>query len=98
MHGAPGAQVANNAFTGQYTSNPGFYQDYQFDRAYKFLAWLRQVVHENTEFRNVGMFEVVNEPLREFEDSGKTTYMRNTFYPTAYKVNISFSFVNYFLI
>ncbi|CAI6097702.1 unnamed protein product [Clonostachys chloroleuca] len=85
LHGAPGAQVANNAFTGQYTPNPGFYQDYQFDRAYKFLAWLRQVVHENTEFRNVGMFEVVNEPLREFEDSGKTTYMRNTFYPTAYK-------------
>ncbi|TLS30848.1 hypothetical protein PpBr36_02662 [Pyricularia pennisetigena] len=85
MHGAPGAQKAKDAFTGQLAPTPGFYQDYQFKRGIDFLAWLRETIYRNNEFRNVGMLEVVNEPLRQFEDGGKTDYMRREFYPKAYQ-------------
>ncbi|KAK3940397.1 endo-beta-1,6-glucanase [Diplogelasinospora grovesii] len=82
MHGAPGAQVAQNSFTGQFASSPGFYQDYQFNRATSFLSWLRRFVHDNNEMRNVGMIEVVNEPLQN--QGSQTQYMRQTYYPAAY--------------
>ncbi|KAJ2903926.1 putative endo-beta-1,6-glucanase [Zalerion maritima] len=81
-HGAPGAQVANNPFTGQYASTPGFYESWQFDRAEEFLVWLTEMAHSTDEMRNVGMIEVVNEPLQGEND--QTNYMRSDFYPNAY--------------
>ncbi|EFX04331.1 endoglucanase 2 [Grosmannia clavigera kw1407] len=82
MHGAPGAQVAQNAFTGQYASTPGFYVDYQYERALKFLEYLVTEVHSNTEYRNVGMIELVNEPLQN--TGSQTTSMRESYYKDAW--------------
>lgn len=41
---------------------PGFYVDYQYNRAIEFLKWMTKNVHTNSALRNVGMLEVVNEP------------------------------------
>ncbi|KAH8889306.1 glycoside hydrolase [Thozetella sp. PMI_491] len=81
LHGAPGAQVAKNAFTGQSAPSPGFYSQYNYDRATKFLGWLRAVIHDSKEMRNVGMIEVVNEPVQNQE---ATQSMRSGFYRDAY--------------
>lgn len=40
LHGAPGAQVASNPDTGQYASTPGFFNQYNYGRALKFLGWM----------------------------------------------------------
>ena len=81
MHGAPGAQVKENSFTGQYASSSGFYVNWQFDRGVKFLTWLTQNIHSNNNFRNVGMIGIVNEPV---QDSGTAATMRSQFYPNAF--------------
>ncbi|KAI8296174.1 putative glucan endo-1,6-beta-glucosidase B [Colletotrichum sp. SAR11_240] len=80
-HGAPGAQVAQNAFTGQFAPSAGFYNDYQYGRAVKFLQYLRKLAHDHNEMRNVGMIELVNEPTSW--DSAVPS-MRSTFYKNAY--------------
>ncbi|KAF2807744.1 glycoside hydrolase [Mytilinidion resinicola] len=77
LHAAPGAQVAQQPFTGQYASTPGFYQDYQYDRAYQFLQFITNRVHTNSAYSTVGMLEVLNEPI-----SGQSSLI-NTYYPTA---------------
>ena len=82
LHGAPGAQVATNADTGQYASTPGFYVDYQYERALKFLEFLVEKVHTTDAFRNVGMIEIVNEPLQNIGDD--TTSMRTSYYKNAW--------------
>ncbi|KAF4119681.1 glucan endo-1,6-beta-glucosidase [Geosmithia morbida] len=64
LHGAPGAQQVNNAFTGQYNPSADFYNDYNYGRAVQWHAWMAEQVHSNDEFRNVGMIELVNEPLQ----------------------------------
>ena len=92
LHGAPGAQVAQQPFTGQckydqmnskpvlifYTDAPsaGFYQTYQYQRAYNFLSWMIGLAHQNGNFRNVGMIEIVNEPI-------PNTSLINEYYPGA---------------
>ncbi|KXH45606.1 endo-beta-1,6-glucanase [Colletotrichum simmondsii] len=80
-HGAPGAQERQNPFTGQYATTPGFYNDYQYDRGVKFLKCLRKLVHDHNEFRNVGMIEVLNEPVAW---DRKVQSMRSVFYKNAY--------------
>jgi aryl-phospho-beta-D-glucosidase BglC (GH1 family) len=89
LHGAPGAQTASNAFTGQLASEPGFYQDYQYERALKFLEWMAGLIHSTDEFRNVGMLEVVNEPV---QDDDKASSMRENYYPKAFEVRSICSF------
>ncbi|KAI9924927.1 hypothetical protein MW887_006333 [Aspergillus wentii] len=81
LHGAPGAQTAKNPFTGQYADTPGFYQDYQYERALKFLEWMTTTIHQNDKFRNVGMLEVVNEPV---QNADKVKTMRTSYYPQAF--------------
>ncbi|KAK8196379.1 glycoside hydrolase superfamily [Phyllosticta paracitricarpa] len=79
LHGLPGRQVANNAFTGDYQSTTGFYQsDYESERAYEFLSWMTNQTHTNNAFRNVGTIEIVNEPKRE--DSGDTEWLVEHYY------------------
>ena len=82
LHGAPGAQTASNAFTGQMNPNPGFYNEYNYERAVKFLEWMAQQVHTTHELRNVGMLEIVNEPLQE--TNAQTLSMRMQFYPAVF--------------
>ncbi|RFU34687.1 hypothetical protein B7463_g1653, partial [Scytalidium lignicola] len=81
LHGAPGAQVAQNPDTGQYAPTPGFYVDYQFDRAISFLSWITNIIHTNTNYRNVGMIEIVNEPVQNSNSVGD---MRSYYYPQAF--------------
>jgi len=81
LHGAPGAQVAQNSDTGQYASTPGFYVDYQYDRATAFLKWMTNIIHTNTNYRNVGMLEIVNEPV---QSTSSTPGLRDYYYPNAY--------------
>jgi GH35 family endo-1,4-beta-xylanase len=85
LHGAPGAQTPKNAFTGQMASEAGFYVDYQYERALKFLEWMTGLIHTVNEFRNVGMLEVVNEPV---QDNDKATSMRQNYYPKAFEVSL----------
>ena len=59
LHGAPFAQVGQNADTGQYAAaptdqNPDFYQDSQYDRALSFLGKLRP----NSVSRNIADLNV----------------------------------------
>lgn len=81
MHGAPGAQVPTNSDTGQYASSAGFYESWQYDRGTQFLSWLTTQIHSNTNYRNVGMIGVVNEPI---QNADTVATMRSSFYPAAY--------------
>ncbi|KAF5013734.1 hypothetical protein FDECE_275 [Fusarium decemcellulare] len=80
LHGAPGAQEPNQPFTGQYAPEVGFYNDHNYGRAVEWLEWIVDIVHTQNEYRNVGMIELVNEPLNwdKAVDS-----LRQTFYPNA---------------
>ncbi|OJJ02475.1 hypothetical protein ASPVEDRAFT_72317 [Aspergillus versicolor CBS 583.65] len=82
FHGLPGAQEAEQPFTGQYADTPGFYNDYQYGRALEWLEWMTKTVHQNDKFRNVGMIELVNEPV---QDAGQASSMRSSYYPDAFK-------------
>ena len=67
----------------QVAPSPGFYLDYQYERAYKFLEWMTNIIHTNDNYRNVGMLEIVNEP--EQSQDSDTTSMRQQYYPTAWQ-------------
>lgn len=74
----------------QYAATPGFYQDYQYDRALEFLEWMTASIHQNNKFRNVGMLEIVNEPV---QNADQASSMINSYYPSAFTVRPSvFSF------
>ncbi|KAL8370381.1 hypothetical protein RB595_000653 [Gaeumannomyces hyphopodioides] len=81
LHGAPGAQAPGESFTGQLAPTAGFYQDYQYDRAIRFMAWLRRLIHDTREMRNVGMIGLVNENVRNNIPGSLKTY----YYPKAYQ-------------
>lgn len=83
LHGGPGAQVANQPFTGQYNPNADFYNDYNYGRALEWLRWITEIVHTNNAYRNVGMIQVINEPLH-WDNAVQS--LRSSFYPNAYNV------------
>ncbi|KAK5189842.1 hypothetical protein LTR96_009614 [Exophiala xenobiotica] len=89
LHGAPGAQ-ATDAFTGQLNPTPGFYDDYNYDRAYQWLEWMTNKIHTNDAYSTVGMLELVNEPERAWDTTAypnapaNSDSMRKTYYPTAW--------------
>ena len=74
-------QVAKK--THQLAPSPGFYVDDQYERAYKFLEWMTNIIHTNNNYRNVGMLEIVNEP--EQSQNSDTDSMRRQYYPTAWQ-------------
>ena len=87
LHGAPGAQVTDPS-TGQYNVDPGFYQDYNYNRAYSFFSWLTNKIHTDSNYETVGMVMLVNEPERltdhEYMDvRANTDSLRQTYYPIA---------------
>ncbi|MCJ1475088.1 hypothetical protein MMC13_003748 [Lambiella insularis] len=65
LHGAPGAQVAQQPFTGQFAPTAGFYVDYQYQRAYWFLGNMTDLIFngQHPAYAGVGMIEIVNEPI-----------------------------------
>lgn len=83
LHGLPGAQTPENAFTGQYTENASLYRDYQFERAVDFLDWMATQIHQKDKFCDVGMLGIVNEPVQETE---KANSMRLNYYPDEFDV------------
>jgi glucan endo-1,6-beta-glucosidase len=46
-------------------------------------------IHTNSNFRNVGMLEIVNEPV---ENAGSVGAMRSSYYPNAFSVSTSFPY------
>jgi len=62
LHGAPNAQVKQNAFTGQSAPATAFYGADGYGRAAKFLAWMAARIHTNAAYRSVGVLELLNEP------------------------------------
>lgn len=79
FHGAPGGQ-AENVFTGQYNQPAGFYNDYNFERAEKWMSWMTKRIHSNPAYSTVGMIEVLNEPV-----SGHEPGLVRKYYPGALK-------------
>jgi aryl-phospho-beta-D-glucosidase BglC (GH1 family) len=48
----------------QNSPTPGFFETWQFDRAYTFLQVMTERIHSNNAYRTTGMLEVLNEPAR----------------------------------
>ncbi|KAM0536069.1 hypothetical protein ACHAPP_003264 [Verticillium nonalfalfae] len=61
--------------------DPGFYNEYNYGRGVKFLQYLTKLAHERPEMENVGMIEVLNEPVH-WDQSVES--LRSTFYRDAY--------------
>ncbi|KAM0233565.1 hypothetical protein ACHAP5_010363 [Fusarium lateritium] len=60
LHGAPGGQQ-EDVFTGQNNKPAGFFNDYNFGRAQKWLAWMTDRIHNNPAYSTVGMIDVPND-------------------------------------
>ncbi|KAF1931745.1 glycoside hydrolase family 5 protein [Didymella exigua CBS 183.55] len=78
LHGGPGVQVPNNAFTGHTTDDTRFYTLANYARAYTFLRNITERIHTHTCYSSTFMLEVLNEP-----ESNHDTLVSN-FYPNAY--------------
>ncbi|RSL52214.1 hypothetical protein CEP54_011017 [Fusarium duplospermum] len=90
LHGAPGGQQ-EDAFTGQNNKPAGFYNDYNFGRAQKWLTWMTKRIHTNNAYRTVGMIEVLNEPVSRHDGGnrypapGQDPGLVQKYYPGALK-------------
>lgn len=88
LHGAPGGQQ-QDAFTGQNPNPAGFYNDYDYGRAEKWLSWMTNRIHTNKAYSTVGMIEVLNEPVSQHDAGGRypapgqVPSMVDKFYPGA---------------
>ncbi|KAH6644133.1 putative glucan endo-1,6-beta-glucosidase B [Boeremia exigua] len=80
LHGAPGAQVPNNAFTGRTTEPAAFYSPHNYARAYTFLRNITTRIHTLPAYKTTIMLELLNEPAPAHPS------LATTFYPTAYAV------------
>ncbi|EFY84753.1 hypothetical protein J3459_014031 [Metarhizium acridum] len=70
LHGAPGGQQ-EDVFTGQNNKPAGFFNDYNFGRAEKWLSWMTNRIHTNPAYSSVGMIEVLNEPVSRHDAGGR---------------------------
>lgn len=70
LHGAPGGQQ-QDVFTGQDNKPAGFFTDYNFNRAEKWMSWMTRRIHTNDAYRSVGMIEVLNEPVSGHDEKGR---------------------------
>jgi len=90
LHGAPGGQQ-EDVFTGQNNKPAGFYNDYNFGRAEKWLAWMTDRIHNNPDYKTVGMIEVLNEPVsrhdagNRYPAPGQDPGLIEKYYPAALK-------------
>ncbi|BBN01800.1 glucan endo-1,6-beta-glucosidase [Marchantia polymorpha subsp. ruderalis] len=82
LHAGPGGQDKNQQFTGHSVSTPGFFNSYNYERAYQFLEWMTRLRHTNNNYANVGAIEVINEPRPQ--TSAEKASLVNDYYPTAY--------------
>ncbi|RYO80016.1 hypothetical protein DL766_000523 [Monosporascus sp. MC13-8B] len=82
LHGAPGAQKTEDAFTGQCLPVeflPGFFRQYNYDRARRWLRWMTNRIHTAPAYRQtVGIIKVVNEPQTARDAGGMPQAERDT--------------------
>ncbi|ORY60657.1 glycoside hydrolase superfamily [Pseudomassariella vexata] len=91
LHGAPFAQKASDAFTGQCLPSsafPAFFQQSQYDRASQWLSWMTERIHNTPSYKaTIGIIEVVNEPQTDRDSGGMPQAERDTltqvYYPQA---------------
>lgn len=84
LHGGPGAQFPNQQYTGHGVSSPGFYTQDNYERAYKFLEWMANRIHTNSNYRTVGTLEVINEPVHSGDYPSQAADMVANYYPNAW--------------
>lgn len=90
LHGAPGGQE-EDVFTGQNAKPAGFFNQHNFGRAKKWLAWMTDRIHTNSVYCSMGIIEVLNEPVsRHNKDNrypapGQDPGLIYQFYPAALK-------------
>ncbi|KAI1848024.1 hypothetical protein JX266_006137 [Neoarthrinium moseri] len=91
LHGAPGGQQ-QDVFTGQNPNPAGFYNDYNFGRVEKWLAWMTNRIHTHPAYSAaVGMIEVLNEPVSRHDGGnrypapGQDPGLVQKYYPGALK-------------
>lgn len=77
-------------FTGQNPNPAGFYNSYDYGRAYKWLTWMTNRIHNNPAYSSVGMIEVLNEPVSNHDGDrypapGEEPSLHDTYYPNALK-------------
>ncbi|KAI1345188.1 beta-1,6-glucanase [Xylariaceae sp. FL0016] len=90
LHGAPGGQQ-EDVFTGQNNKPAGFFNDYNFGRAEKWLSWMTNRIHTNPAYSSVGMIEVLNEPVSKHDAGnrypapGEDPGLVQSYYPGALK-------------
>lgn len=92
FHGAPGGQQ-EDIFTGQNNHPAGFFNNYNYGRAEKWLSWMTNRIHTNSAYRTVGMIEVLNEPVsmhdrnsdgsNRYPAPGEDPSLVQTYYPAA---------------
>ncbi|KAF1952937.1 glucan 1,3-beta-glucosidase precursor [Byssothecium circinans] len=91
LHGAPGSQKTDDAFTGQCLPEawlPGFFTQPNYDRAKRWLDWMTRRIHNTPSYKaTVGIIEVVNEPQTSRDHGGMPQQERDTltqvYYPQA---------------
>jgi glucan endo-1,6-beta-glucosidase len=84
LHGGPGSQFPGQQYTGHVVDSPGFYTQDNYERAYKFLEWMTERVHTNPAYFNVGMLQVINEPVHAGDYGSQAADMIANYYPTAW--------------
>uniref|UniRef100_A0A8H7K9G3 glucan 1,3-beta-glucosidase n=1 Tax=Bionectria ochroleuca TaxID=29856 RepID=A0A8H7K9G3_BIOOC len=83
LHGGPGSQYPNQQFTGHGVDYPGFYTAENYERAIKFLEWMADRIHTTPNYWNVGMLQVMNEPVHASGYSAEAADMIANYYPKA---------------
>ncbi|KAI8965105.1 glycoside hydrolase family 5 protein [Daldinia sp. FL1419] len=84
LHGGPGAQFPNQQYTGHGVDYPGFYNQDNYERAFKFLEWMTERIHTNNTYRSVGTLEVINEPVHAGDYGSEAADMIANYYPKAW--------------
>nr|GAT47118.1 glycoside hydrolase [Mycena chlorophos] len=64
-HALPGAQDAEQQFTGRCTATPEFYTPYNYQRALTWTAVMATLAHIDPAFANAVALEAVNEPIMD---------------------------------
>ncbi|RMZ83044.1 hypothetical protein DV738_g1316, partial [Chaetothyriales sp. CBS 135597] len=83
LHAGAGVQAVEQQFTGHVVEDPGFYNSSNYERTLQCLEWLTERVHTTTAYRNVGMIEVMNEPVHTSAYASQAADMVQNFYPPA---------------
>ena len=83
LHAGPGGQAVDQQFAGHSVSTPGFFTPFNYERALQFMEWMTERIHTNPSYRNVGMLEVMNEPVQSWNYPAEAANMLQNYYPQA---------------